>query len=57
MLCPTIVWKWCNGFDEPPKVTYLVHGEEDSLQAQAEVLKGRGWNVKIPKYGEEFDLG
>lgn len=50
------VLKWCKGFSEPPGVTYLVHGEPDSLQAQWEALNDRGWNVKIPEYGEEVDL-
>lgn len=51
------VIEWCKGFEEPPGVTYLVHGEPDSLQAQSEALKDRGWNVKIPEHGEEVDLG
>ena len=50
------IMKWCDGFEEPPKVTYLVHGEPDSLQAQAEALRGRGWNVKVPEHMETVDL-
>jgi metallo-beta-lactamase family protein len=47
---------WCDGFEKPPGVTYLVHGEPDSLEAQAKALRERGWNVVIPEYGEEFQL-
>ena len=50
------IMNWCDGFSEPPGVTYLVHGEPDSLQAQAQSLKERGWNVVIPEYGQQFDL-
>lgn len=50
------IMNWCDGFSEPPGVTYLVHGEPDSLQAQAQSLKERGWNVVIPEYGQEFEL-
>lgn len=50
------VMKWCDGFEQPPKMTYLVHGEPESLEAQAASLKSRGWNVRIPDYEETFDL-
>ena len=48
--------KWCDGFSEPPTTTYLVHGEPDSLQAQAEALRNRGWNVVVPEYGQTVGL-
>lgn len=50
------VLKWCDGFDEPPKVTFLVHGEPDALEAQGAKLRARGWNVVIPEHGQDFDL-
>lgn len=50
------ILKWCEGFSEPPGVTYLVHGEPEGLQAQAEILRGKGWNVEIPEYGQEFTI-
>ena len=52
----TEIMKWCDGFSEPPKTTYLVHGEPDSLQAQAEALKNRGWNVVVPEYGQTVGI-
>jgi len=50
------VLQWCRGFEAPPKVTYLVHGEEDALRAQGESLRALGWNVKIPSHLEEVSL-
>lgn len=50
------VLDWCDGFSEPPRVTFLVHGEPDALQAQGEKLKARGWNVVVPDHGQDFDL-
>ncbi|MFA5504192.1 MAG: MBL fold metallo-hydrolase [Vulcanimicrobiota bacterium] len=50
------VLDWCDGFSEPPGVTYLVHGEPDALEAQAASLRERGWNVIVPEYAQEFEL-
>ena len=51
------ILRWLRGFTEPPKTTFLVHGEPDDAQA----LKGRiekelGWHVEIPKYLEGYEL-
>lgn len=48
---------WCKGFKEPPKRTFIVHGEPPAQQA----LRGRleselGWAVSIPEQGEAADL-
>lgn len=41
----------------PPRQTFLTHGEPHSAKALAELLRNeRGWNVKIPKLGEEVAL-
>lgn len=50
------VLDWCGGFEKPPGVTYLVHGEPDSLEQQAKALRARGWNVVVPEYAQEFQL-
>lgn len=50
------ILKWCEGFEAPPKVTYLVHGEPDALAAQAEALRSRGWKVVIPEHNQEFGI-
>lgn len=48
---------WCRGFETPPKVTFLVHGEPAALAAQAETLGDLGWNVVIPAHHQDFDIG
>lgn len=50
------VLDWCKGFSTPPKATFLVHGEPEALQAQAETLRNLGWNVIIPEHHQDFDL-
>ncbi len=50
------ILKWCEGFEKPPKVTFLVHGETSALEAQAQTLRARGWNVVVPGHGESFQL-
>jgi metallo-beta-lactamase family protein len=48
---------WCHGFETPPKVTFLVHGEPAALTAQADALSDLGWNVIVPAHHQEFDVG
>ncbi len=50
------ILEWCKGFSEPPKVTFLVHGEESALAAQAQALTEMGWNVVIPEHGQDVNL-
>jgi metallo-beta-lactamase family protein len=48
---------WLMPFNKPPKTTFLVHGEEDASQAMAEKIKQTyHWNVRIPQFGESFEL-
>lgn len=47
---------WCKGFEKPPKVTFLVHGEPSALAAQAETLGDLGWKVVVPDHQQEFDM-
>lgn len=50
------VLKWCEGFEAPPGITYLVHGEPDSLEAQAAALRQRGWKVHVPEHLETVEI-
>lgn len=50
------ILEWCRGFEAPPKVTFLVHGEPDALAAQAEALRALGWKVVIPGHLQELDV-
>jgi metallo-beta-lactamase family protein len=51
------ILKWLSTFKKPPKMTFLVHGEEESSQALAEeIRKSLGWKTHIPGYLESYDL-
>ena len=50
--------RWLEGFEQPPKTTFLVHGEKESSQALKEHIESKlGWHVEIPKYMDKVDLG
>ncbi|WP_425391088.1 MBL fold metallo-hydrolase RNA specificity domain-containing protein [Ekhidna sp.] len=48
--------EWASHIHEQPKMTFLVHGEEEQAEVLKERLNGRGWNVTIPGYLETFTL-
>ncbi len=49
--------RWLKGFEEPPKITFLVHGEPKSCLAMKEHIEEElDWKIVIPKYLEKFDL-
>ncbi len=48
---------WLTGIIDPPKKTFVVHGEVESAEALAERIKERfGNNVFVPEYLESFVL-
>ena len=47
---------WLSQLEKPPARTFLTHGEPEALEAQRLRLSGRGWDVTVPAYGEEFTL-
>ena len=47
---------WLSELDAPPQATFLVHGDEESLQAQQLRLSQRGWRVEIPEHRQCFQL-
>ncbi len=47
---------WLNGFERPPKQTFVVHGEKESANALCDTLKGKGWNAHVPHYLENVEL-
>jgi metallo-beta-lactamase family protein len=47
---------WLNGFEHPPKQTFVVHGEKESAEALCETLLKKGWNAKVPHYLENAEL-
>jgi len=51
------VLRWLSDLVEPPRQTFVTHGEVESATAMAERIRERfGWTVEVPKYGDRFEL-
>jgi metallo-beta-lactamase family protein len=51
------VLQWLRGFSEPPKRTFLVHGELTAMQTlDATIKKELGWNTHMPRWKEQIEL-
>src|SRR3990172_5822420 len=51
------IMKWLSHFRNPPKTTFITHGEPQAAQALKEKIEGSlRWNCKIPEYLEKTDL-
>lgn len=51
------IMAWLRGFKEPPRKTFIVHGEPRAQEALALRIKtDLNWDVVIPSQGQEFDL-
>lgn len=51
------ILQWLKGFKTPPKTTFIVHGEPPAQESLKEKIEATfGWNIVIPKQGDEFDL-
>ncbi|MBU4225136.1 MAG: MBL fold metallo-hydrolase, partial [Chloroflexi bacterium] len=49
--------RWLDGFSQPPRQTFIVHGEPASSQALREHIQQRfGWNAVLPKAGETYKV-
>jgi metallo-beta-lactamase family protein len=48
---------WLSNFKRPPRRTFVVHGEEETAQGFAALLReGMGWRVEVPEMGAEYLL-
>lgn len=48
---------WLHGFAEPPRRTFIVHGEPGPQEALAGAIESElGWRTEIPTFGQIFDL-
>lgn len=48
---------WLEGFEKPPRITYLVHGEPESSAALAATLRRRlGWRVDVASHLQEVEI-
>ena len=54
----TEILQWLRGFRQPPRKTFLVHGEPKAAQAMKEhiVSTFSGWDVEIPIYLQSYEL-
>ncbi|MCL2877932.1 MAG: MBL fold metallo-hydrolase [Acidobacteria bacterium] len=51
------ILRWLGKFRKPPKMTFVVHGEEESSRALAAEIKQKlGWKTCIPEYLESYTL-
>jgi metallo-beta-lactamase family protein len=51
------ILRWLGKFKKPPKMTFVVHGEEESSRAlAAEIEQKLGWKTHIPEYLESYVL-
>lgn len=52
------VLRWLKPLKEnPPKAVFTTHGEPESAEAMAGHIRDEfGWNVRVPVYGETFEL-
>jgi metallo-beta-lactamase family protein len=51
------IMRWLSGFEKPPRMTYLVHGDTAALNAlAAKIAAERGWPVHIASHLESVEL-
>ncbi len=52
------ILRWLSGFERPPRMTYLVHGEVPAMEALAErIARVLGWPVCLPDHLARVELG
>jgi metallo-beta-lactamase family protein len=51
------ILRWLATFAQPPRTTFMVHGEPQSSESLKEKITAKfGWNVRIPQYLEKVTL-
>lgn len=51
------ILRWLGGFQQPPKRTFLVHGEPDAMDPLADSIRQKlGWTVHTPQLDEVVTL-
>lgn len=46
--------RWVQGFKSRPKEILLVHGDRDAQNSMKELLKGKGYKVRVMELGERY---
>ncbi len=53
----TEILRWLRRFKEPPRMTFIVHGEDEARRAlAAEIDRSLGWKTQIPDYLDAYPL-
>jgi metallo-beta-lactamase family protein len=48
---------WAGNFRQPPRHTYLTHGDEEAaLELQSRLQRQPGWRITVPEYLSSYDL-
>jgi metallo-beta-lactamase family protein len=51
------IMRWLKMFKEPPKMTFIIHGEPESSKALAGLIhRSLGWKTHIPEMHESYRL-
>jgi len=51
------ILRWLSGFEQPPRITYLVHGEPAPMDTLCDLIRARlGWAVESAGYLQRADL-
>jgi metallo-beta-lactamase family protein len=51
------ILRWLKMFEKPPRMTFIVHGEQKSSEALAKKIQDSlGWKTHIPKLLETYKL-
>ena len=51
------ILRWLGGFQRPPSMTYVVHGEPEAAEALREAIRQeRGWTVQVAQDGQRVAL-
>jgi metallo-beta-lactamase family protein len=52
------ILEWLQGFERPPRETFVTHGEPLASDAMRLKIEERlGWMARVPEHGETIDLG
>ncbi|MBI5501281.1 MAG: MBL fold metallo-hydrolase [Deltaproteobacteria bacterium] len=52
------ILRWLRTAPRPPRTTFVVHGEPDASAALRDKIAGElGWNVVVPEYLQEVEIG
>ena len=51
------ILRWLQGFERPPRRSFVIHGEAQPANTLAQVIRERlQWNVEIAAFGGKFEL-